>query len=142
MSQGKSLRCYLKQTKMYFFSFTQLENRRAEQVLPWGGGLVPMGQARRWGKNMWWCICCKYCAHMYVMYVNGKMGAVERSTLFIKRWVIKIYSFEGWKKFCIHSWIESRSTIVTFIITFFYSPRLISALPLALLVFSVLYFII
>jgi hypothetical protein len=38
MSQGNSLGSYLKQTKMSFFSFTKLENRRAELVLPVGGG--------------------------------------------------------------------------------------------------------
>jgi hypothetical protein len=34
MSQGNSLYSHLKQTKMLFFSFTKLENRRAKQVLP------------------------------------------------------------------------------------------------------------
>jgi hypothetical protein len=37
MSQGNSLCIYLKQIKMsFFFSFTKLENRRAEQILPGG----------------------------------------------------------------------------------------------------------
>jgi hypothetical protein len=52
ISKGNSL-CsylYLKQAKMSYFSFylfsffsTQLENRRAEQVLPSGGGLALVG---------------------------------------------------------------------------------------------------
>jgi hypothetical protein len=37
MSQGNSLYSYLKETKMsFFFSFTKLQNRRAEQALSWG----------------------------------------------------------------------------------------------------------
>jgi hypothetical protein len=36
MSQGSSQYSYVKQTKMSFFSFIKLENRRAEQVLPLG----------------------------------------------------------------------------------------------------------
>jgi hypothetical protein len=46
MSQGNSLCSYLKPTKMSFFSFTKLENRRAEQVLPMG--LVPVGGGKMW----------------------------------------------------------------------------------------------
>jgi hypothetical protein len=43
MSQGNSLCSYLKQTKMYFFSFTKLENRKARAGAVWrvesvGGG--------------------------------------------------------------------------------------------------------
>jgi hypothetical protein len=50
--QGNSLCTYLKQTKIYsfsffFFSYTKSDNRRAEQVLP-GGGLVSVGEGRRW----------------------------------------------------------------------------------------------
>jgi hypothetical protein len=49
MSQGNSLCNYLKQIRMsFFFSFTQLEKRRAKQVL--SGGLVPVGGRRMWGK--------------------------------------------------------------------------------------------
>jgi hypothetical protein len=33
LSQGNSLGSYLKQTKISFFSYTKLENRRVEQVL-------------------------------------------------------------------------------------------------------------
>jgi hypothetical protein len=41
MSQGKSLYMYLKQAKVsFFFFFTKMENRRAEQAL--FGGLVPV----------------------------------------------------------------------------------------------------
>jgi hypothetical protein len=44
MSHGNSLCSYLKQTKTsFFFSFTQSENRRVEQVLP---GEVSMGESR------------------------------------------------------------------------------------------------
>jgi hypothetical protein len=45
MSQGNTLCSHRKQTKMsFFFSFTKLENRRVEQVLSRGGGvLVPVG---------------------------------------------------------------------------------------------------
>jgi hypothetical protein len=48
MSQGNSLYNYLKQIKMsFFFSFTKLENRRAEQVL--SGGLAGGGcKERMW----------------------------------------------------------------------------------------------
>jgi hypothetical protein len=43
MSQGNSICSYLKQTNVsFFFPFTKLENRRAEQVLP-EKGLVIMG---------------------------------------------------------------------------------------------------
>jgi hypothetical protein len=34
----------------FFFSFTKSENRRAEQVLQCGEGLVPVGGGRRWGE--------------------------------------------------------------------------------------------
>jgi hypothetical protein len=52
MSQGNSPCSYLKQTKMSFlFSFTKLENRKAEEVLPCVGGVVPVGEGRRWGKG-------------------------------------------------------------------------------------------
>jgi hypothetical protein len=50
MSQGNSLCNYLKETKMSFFSFTKLENRRVEQVLL--GGLAPVGGGKRWGKGV------------------------------------------------------------------------------------------
>jgi hypothetical protein len=46
----------------FFFSFTNSENRREEQVLPGRGSVVPVGRVRRW-------MCYKYCVHMYV---NGK----------------------------------------------------------------------
>jgi hypothetical protein len=36
MSQENSLYSYFKQTKMSFFSFTKLENRREEQILSRG----------------------------------------------------------------------------------------------------------
>jgi hypothetical protein len=48
-SQGNSLYSYLKQQKI-FFSFTKLENRRAEQVL--SRGLVSMRQGRMWGEGV------------------------------------------------------------------------------------------
>jgi hypothetical protein len=35
---------------LFFFSFTELENSRVEQILP--GGVVPMGEGRRWGKGV------------------------------------------------------------------------------------------
>jgi hypothetical protein len=38
MSQGNSLRSYLKKQKYHFFSFTKSENRRVDQVLPGGRG--------------------------------------------------------------------------------------------------------
>jgi hypothetical protein len=41
---------YLKQAKMSFFSFTKLENRRAEQVL--SGRLIPLGEGRTQGKGL------------------------------------------------------------------------------------------
>jgi hypothetical protein len=45
VSQGNSLCGYLKQPKMsYFFSFSKLENWKADWVLPEGGGLVSMGR--------------------------------------------------------------------------------------------------
>jgi hypothetical protein len=49
ISQGNSLCDYLKQ-KMpsFFFSFTELENRRAKLVLP--GGVGTSGRGERWGK--------------------------------------------------------------------------------------------
>jgi hypothetical protein len=50
MPQGNSLYSYVKQAKMSFFSFTKLENRREEQVLP--RGLVTGGGVRRWGKGV------------------------------------------------------------------------------------------
>jgi hypothetical protein len=34
---------------MSFFSYTKTENKRAEQVLPWG--LVLVGGGRRWGND-------------------------------------------------------------------------------------------
>jgi hypothetical protein len=34
---------------MSFFPYTKLENKKVEQVLPGGGGLVPVGGERRWG---------------------------------------------------------------------------------------------
>jgi hypothetical protein len=49
LSQGNSQCSYLKQTKMSFFSFTKLENRRAELVLSMV--LVPVGGGRIWGKG-------------------------------------------------------------------------------------------
>jgi hypothetical protein len=50
MSQGNSLRSYLKQTKMpFYFSFTKSQNRRAEQS--YLGGRVPVGKRRRWKKG-------------------------------------------------------------------------------------------
>jgi hypothetical protein len=53
ISQGNTLCSYLKQTKnVIFFSFTKLENRRVEQVLSGGGGLVPVGGGKRWGKDV------------------------------------------------------------------------------------------
>jgi hypothetical protein len=36
---------------VFFFSFTKLENRRAEQVLP-GRGVGNSVRGRRWGKGM------------------------------------------------------------------------------------------
>jgi hypothetical protein len=42
------------------FSFTKLENRKAEQVLP--GALVPVGWGRRWGR-VWEG---EYSVHIYV----------------------------------------------------------------------------
>jgi hypothetical protein len=39
-AQGKSLCSYLKHEKCHYFSFTKLENRRAESVIL-GWGLVP-----------------------------------------------------------------------------------------------------
>jgi hypothetical protein len=50
--QGKTLRSYLKQPKMsffFFFSYTKLENKRMEQILP--EALVPVGGGRRWGNG-------------------------------------------------------------------------------------------
>jgi hypothetical protein len=47
MSQGNSLCSYLKQTKMSFFSFTKLENKRAEQVLPGGVGTSGRGRGSK-----------------------------------------------------------------------------------------------
>jgi hypothetical protein len=55
ISQGYSLRSYLylKGTKMRFFLFsTELENRKAEQVLPEGVGLVPVRGWRWQGKGV------------------------------------------------------------------------------------------
>jgi hypothetical protein len=72
MSQGKSLYSYLKQTKkIIFFSFTKLENWRAEPLF-WG--LIPVGEGRMWGKGVGQSIWYKYCVHMYV---NGKIRPVE-----------------------------------------------------------------
>jgi hypothetical protein len=53
IAEGNSL-CsylYLKQAKMSFFSSTKLENRRAEQVLPWRGVVIPVGWGRWWIKE-------------------------------------------------------------------------------------------
>jgi hypothetical protein len=49
MSEENSLCCYLKQTKMIFFSSTKSENKRAGKILP--GCLVPEGQGRSWGRK-------------------------------------------------------------------------------------------
>jgi hypothetical protein len=59
MSQGNSPYGYLKQTKMSFFFFYKVENRRAEQVLSVGGG-------RKWEKgygrvNMVQILCTHVC---------------------------------------------------------------------------------
>jgi hypothetical protein len=49
ISQGNSLCSYLEEN-CHFFSFTKLEDKRAEQVLL--GGLVPVGGLWRWGKSV------------------------------------------------------------------------------------------
>jgi hypothetical protein len=79
ISQGNSL-CsylYLKQAKMSFFSFIfsffllqKSENRRAELVLPRGGGVWTTGWVQGVGGWIWY----KKCVHMYV---NAKMILVE-----------------------------------------------------------------
>jgi hypothetical protein len=51
MSQGNSLCSYLKQRKCHFFSFTKLENRRAELVLP-GYVVGTSGRGRKMEKVM------------------------------------------------------------------------------------------
>jgi hypothetical protein len=71
MSQGNSLCSHLKQTKIPFFSFIKLENRRAEQVL--SGGLVPVGEGRKQGKGIGENLG-QICVHMCI---NGKMIFVE-----------------------------------------------------------------
>jgi hypothetical protein len=58
ISQGNALCSYLyhKQAKnviSFFFSSTELENQRGEQVLPKGGGLsIPVGGRRGQGKGV------------------------------------------------------------------------------------------
>jgi hypothetical protein len=53
LSQGNSLCSYLKQTKMLFFSFTNSENSKPEQVLSGGWGeLVSFGGGKRWGNGV------------------------------------------------------------------------------------------
>jgi hypothetical protein len=52
--QGNAQASYLTQSKIsffvfFFFYYTKLENRRAEQVLP--GGVGTSGRGRRWGKG-------------------------------------------------------------------------------------------
>jgi hypothetical protein len=52
--QGKSLCSYLEQPKMLFFffsffSYTKLENKWVEQVLP--GELTPLAWGRMWGNG-------------------------------------------------------------------------------------------
>jgi hypothetical protein len=50
---GNSLCNYLKQIKMsFFFLCKKSENKRAEQVLPGAGGLVPVGGGRWCGKDV------------------------------------------------------------------------------------------
>jgi hypothetical protein len=44
ISQGNFLCSYLKQTKMFFFSFTKSEDRRVEQVLPGEVGTSGIGE--------------------------------------------------------------------------------------------------
>jgi hypothetical protein len=78
-SQGNSLCSYLKQAKnviYIFFSSTESENRRVEQVLPWEGegGLVPVEGGKWLRKGVGGRIWCKYCVHIYV---NGKMIPTE-----------------------------------------------------------------
>jgi hypothetical protein len=43
----------LNKQKCHFFSFTKLENKKIEQILP--EGLIPVG-GRRWGKGVAGCI--------------------------------------------------------------------------------------
>jgi hypothetical protein len=51
--QGNSLWSSLKQAKMsFYFPFTKSENTRAEQVLPGGGRLVPVGGGRIWREDV------------------------------------------------------------------------------------------
>jgi hypothetical protein len=51
MPHRNSLCSYLKQVKNVIFflnSYTKLENRKAEQVLPRGAWLVPVGRGESW----------------------------------------------------------------------------------------------
>jgi hypothetical protein len=65
MSQGNFLCSYLKQTKMsFFFSFTKLENRRAEQVLSREVGTSGRGLevGKGWGRmNIVQVLCTHVC---------------------------------------------------------------------------------
>jgi hypothetical protein len=50
MPQGNSLCSSLKQAKMSFFSsfYTKLENKRKNRSRLRSGGVVPMGEGRKW----------------------------------------------------------------------------------------------
>jgi hypothetical protein len=65
-------KCYI---YFFLFSSTKSENRRVEQVLPWGSEqLVPMG----WGKVVGKGVRRVNMVQMYLhMYVNTKMIPVE-----------------------------------------------------------------
>jgi hypothetical protein len=60
LSQGNSmcsyfylkLKCHVFHFIFSLFASTKSENRKAEQVLPSGGGLAPVGGERCWGKEV------------------------------------------------------------------------------------------